>query len=344
MGSELKMHFFMAKMARIVSFLGAGYLYQTYGVHGVAALGAGLVSLQILLLSIFFVLDLFRVNHDPNDKFEDEVIDFEFKCRLNCSTRMARGRRRMFKSSMSTMNRTLAKYYPVHVPPSSVRYVVPICVFARTLSSICIWSSSTIILVDDFGANLITVGAVFAGAAVFDFLVSLLALSWNKKMPTKAALFAFMGGMTLSSTATAAPTLYTFIAGFMIYTLCNSMLRILLIELQGSSNNANESFSMQLIRRSCTAGALYSLPLLYVLHPRLPLLLALWCTLFSSTLLALFLACCRKSTEVQRMDNDVEKNIARSETARIRPSKRPERNLLYAEQVMLGRLIRGKDV
>jgi len=343
MGSELKLHFLMAKMARIGSFIGASFLYQSYGVHGVAALGAGLVSLQILFLGAFLVLDLFRLNYDPSDKFEDEMIALKPKCRLNCSIRAARGRRRMFKSNMSAMNRTLAKYYPSHIPPSSVRYIVPICIFGRSISSIVIWSSVTIIMVDDFEATFITVGAVLACVATFDFLMSLLVLSWNK-MATKESIYICMGGITLSSTAMAAPTLYAFIAGFMLYTLCNSILRILLIELQGSSNNANESFTMQLIRRSLTAGALYSLPLLYALHPRLPLILALWSAFFSSTILFMFLICCRKSRDIQKMDNDVEQNIARAEAANIRPSKRPERNLMYVEQVMLSRLIKGKDV
>jgi len=347
MGSQLKMHYFTAKMARVGSFIGGGFLYQMYGVHGVAALGAGLVSLQIVFLIFFFVLDLFRHNHDPNNKYGDEFIDLSPKCRLNCSIAAARGRRRLFKSAMSKLNRSLSKYYPSEVPPSSVRYIVPICVFGRTISSMCIWSSSALILVDDFQADFVTVGAIFGSAAAFDFLISLFALSeaWNKKkLPTKLGVYICMTGITLSSTATAAPKLYAFIAGFMVYVICNSILRILLIELQGSSNNATESLTVQLIRRLCTAGALYALPLLYMLHPRLPLVLALWFALFSSTILAMSLACCRTSTEIQKMDNEVEKKIARSGSARARPSKRPERNLLYAEQVMLGRLIKGKDV
>ena len=211
----------------------------------------------------------------------------------------------------------------------------------------CIWSSSAIILVDDFEADFVTVGAIFGSAAAVDFLISLFALSeaWNKKkLPTKLGVYICMAGITLSSTATAAPKLYAFIAGFMVYAICNSILRILLIELQGSSNNATESLTVQLIRRICTAGALYSLPLLYMLHPRLPLVLALWFALFSSTILAVSLACCRTSAEIQKLDNSVDQKIARSGSFRARPSKRPERNLLYAEQVMLGRLIKGKDV
>ena len=348
MGSQLKMHYFVAKMARVGSFIGGGFLYQIYGVHGVAALGVGLVSLQILCLILFFVLDLFRHNHDPNNnKFGDEFIDLSPKCRLNCSIAAARGRRRLFKSTMSKLNRSLSKYYPSDIPPSSVRFIVPICVFGRTISSICIWSSSALILVDDFETDFVTVGAIFGSAAAVDFLVSLFALSemWNKKkLPTKLGVYICMAGITLSSTATAAPKLYAFIVGFMLYAICNSILRILLTELQGSSNNATESFTVQLIRRICTAGALYSLPLLYMLHPRLPLVLALWFALFSSTILAVSLACCRTSAEIQKLDNSVNQNIARSGSFRARPSRRPERNLLYAEQIMLGRLIKGKDV
>ena len=354
MGSQLKRHFFMAKLARICSFASGGYIYHTHGVEGLAVLGAGMVSIQIVILVWFLLLDLFRPPDDPNNAFGDSAVDLKPKCRMSCSIQASRGRRRMFKSAMSKLNRTLCKYYPSLVPPSSVRYIVPLCVFGRTLSSICIWSSSTVIMVDDFEQNFITVGVIFASAAAFDFLISLLELNeeWHQRYKKKLArpneIFLCMGGITLSSIVVAVPNLYAFVAGFLLYVICNSTLKVALTELQGSSENAMESITVQLLRRLCTAATLYSLPLLYSLHPRLPLVMALWFALLSSLVLAVFLTFCRKSSDVETVDDDDRsKKLQPTDSVRklnSRPSKRPERNLLYAERVMLGRLIKGKDV
>lgn len=261
----------------------------------------------------------------------------------------------MFKSGLSKLNRTVAKYYPSHVPPSIIRYMVPLCIFGRTTSSICFWNSTTVIMVDDFEQNFITVGATFASAAAFDFMISLyiLSQSWGEKGEKKSNpilsvyhVMICMAGLTLSSMVIAIPNLYAFIAGFVVFAVFNSMLKIAIFDLQGSNNNATESITIQMIRRFLTAVALYSIPLLYKVHPRLPLVLALWFALLSSLVLAFLLTCCHVSEEVQKLDDDVEKrktNLEKSRSRR-RQSSRPERNLLYSERVMLGRLLSGKDV
>lgn len=341
-GSGLKIHFLMAKLARIGSFLGGGLLYHYYGVHCVAAFGAGMVSLQIVVLVSFLILDNYRIPHNPLVMNAHKP-----KCRMTCSVRAARGRRRIFKSSLSKLNRTLSKYYPSGMPPSTVRYMVPICIFGRTASSICIWNSSTIIMVHEFEKDFITVGAVFAAAAGFDFLVSLFILKGSQSGEVSQLsvnhVFICMAGISLGSVVVAVPNFYAFVSGFMVYAICNSMLRIAMIDLQGTSNNATEGIMVQLIRRFQTAAALYCIPLLFKMHPRLPLVLALWFALLSSVVLIWVLACCKKSEETIKVDDDVEKRKDKSRSIKRRSSK-PERNLIYSERAMLGRLITGKDV
>ena len=58
-------------------------------------------------------------------------------------------------------------------------------------------------------------------------------------------------------------------AGFMLYSIFSSELSAALTEVQGSSNNATEPVTSQVMRRFCTAGSLFALPFLHALHPRL---------------------------------------------------------------------------
>ena len=132
-GEKLKRHYLIAKIARIVSFATGGILYQSYGVEGLAVLGAIMVSLQILCLLLFFILDSFREAIDQTKGLWGEVKPPK-RHTLDCSIRAAIGRRRIFTSSMSKLNRTLSKYYPPNIPANMLRKVLPICAFGRTTS------------------------------------------------------------------------------------------------------------------------------------------------------------------------------------------------------------------
>ena len=351
MGSQLRTNFFMAKLARVCSFIGAGFLYHYFGAHGVAALGAGLVSLQLMILIIFFILDVFRVPNVVENKSRDQFVGnlpSKPSFSMNCSIRAARGRRRLFKSAMSHMNRTLAKYYPSELPPSDVRYIIPICAAARNISSTIIWVSAPVILANDFKANFISVGAILAIGSAFDFLTAVVATTtyWGmkKKDKTQLVIYVCMGGITFSSALTIAPNFYSFCCGFFFYSIFNSLLRFALAEIQGASINITESFAAQITRRTCLAGSLYCLPILYNIHPRLPTVVSAWFALLLSIILAFVLLCCKKSSEIKKLDDDVERRASRLDSKRMRMSKRPERNLTYSQQLMLSRLIKGKDV
>ncbi len=347
-GIQLKNHYLMTKIARVLAFAGLGFLYQYYNVEGVALLGAGLAVLQIMFLCIFFILDIFRIHYDPNNAFGEDFIDLKPHCRPNCSIRAVRGKRRMFKSTMSKLNRTLSKYYPSDLPQSVLRRIIPLCVFGRTLSSVCIWGSSALLIFDDYTQNFIVIGLIFAGAAACDFIVSFVLLTnrletkLKKLCPSPRDLFLGMFGITLSSTLVAVPIYPVFLAGFMIYCVCNGLLRIVLTELQGSSENPNERVAYQINRRLWTAGSLYVIPILYNLHPRIPFVLGLWFAVASSTFLTIYMCCYHSGEPLD--DVNLRKNKRAVTAAKNRPSRRPERNLDYAEQVMLGRLMKGKDV
>jgi hypothetical protein len=355
-GKKLKRHYLMAKLARIVSFGCGGYLYQTYGVGGLAVLGSCMVSLQILCLFIFLVLDNFREAIDP---IEGQWVESKKSKKLvvvDCSIRAAIGRRRILSSSMSRLNRTIARYYPSSIQANILRTALPICVFGRTISSLVIWNVSALIMEDDFQQSKGMIGAVFAGIMSCDWIVTFLSMTdnWNTVLTIKLSppkdLYAFMIGITLSLGFMAIPNFITFVVGLASFTIFNSVLRTKLYELQGSNNCGWESLNFQIIRRFWSAAALFSLPKLDALTHRLPMLLAIWFALSATTML-LFFTLCRdpnknEDDEMNRNNNksDNDRNNAVVTRKKKRPSKRPEKNLVYGERIMLSRLIKGKDV
>ena len=347
-GQKLKRHYLIAKIARIVSFGVGGFLYQYYGVVGLAALGALMVSLQILCLIIFFVLDNFRQVIDQTQSSWGEIAPPQ-KLAIDCSIRAAIGRRRLFSSSMSKLNRTLSKYYPPNVPSSILRTSLPLCVFGRTISSIIVWNIAALIMEDDFGKDYVVIGGVFAGMMICDFLATSISMTekWYnfliEKLRPPIDVYVFMSGLTISLGLIAVPNFIAFVVGLAIFVFFNSALRTMLYGLQGSSSCGWETFHYQIIRRFFTAVALFCLPMINNLHRKLPLVLAIWIALCTTTVLVVFTQCHRF---VQ--DDDIEKNKKVSTdsfyNARTRPSRRPEKNLVYSERIMLSRLIKGKDV
>jgi len=345
LGSKLKVHFFMSKLARVFTFAVSGFLYQNYGVEGVALYGAGMVCLQILCLIAYFFLDIYRIHHDPNNAFGEDFIAMKPECRPTFSIRAARGKRRLFKSAMSKLNKTLGKYYPSDVPQNIIRFIIPLGLFGLTLSSMCIWASTALIVVDDFSQGYLVLGTIFAAASALDLITSsfLLSKGWDTKfrklMPEPYNFFMGLFGITLASALVAVPSFSVFVTGFMLYSIFSSLLSAALTEVQGSSNNATEPVTSQVMRRLCTAGSLFALPFLHALHPRLPFILGLWYALISSVTFTVYMWCFPRGDDVELDEAGLQSTATRN-----RPSRRPERNLVRSERVMLARLMKGKDV
>lgn len=352
-GQKLKRHYQMAKIARVASFGGGGVLYQSYGIKGLAVLGAIMISVQIICLIIFFILDGFREMIDQSEGLWGEVKPPK-RFSMNCSIRAALGRRRLLTSSMSKLNRTLARYYPPAVPDKILRTILPVCVFGRTIASIIIWNVSALIMEDDFGKDYIVIGAVFSGMMLCDIIVSTISLTGNWhtiltiKLPPPTDVYVLMVGVTLSLGLVATPNFIAFVIGLATFVCFNSALRTILSELQGSSSCGWESFQFQLIRRFWTAAALISIPILDNVNHRLPLVLAIWFAFLSTTVLVVVTQCHRRpdasaSQEEENGDKKLKDSFYVSRNNN-RPSRRPEKNLNYAERIMLSRLIKGKDV
>jgi len=210
-----------------------------------------------------------------------------------------------------------------------------------------------LIMKEDFGKNYIIIGAVFAGVMVCDLLVSSFSLTdrWRQSLdnhcPSPNDFYLFMIGLNLSLALLAVPHFIAFVIGLVVFICFNSVLRTFLFQLQGSSSSGWENVHFMFIRRFWTAAALFSIPMLDSFHRSLPLVLALWFSFFTTTILVVFINCYRKEEEDEEMDATRGKNMPRrpnSGAPKYRQSKRPERNLTYPEQVMLSRLIKGKDV
>mmetsp|Transcript_22751 Transcript_22751/g.27898 ORF Transcript_22751/g.27898 Transcript_22751/m.27898 type:complete len:667 (+) Transcript_22751:69-2069(+) len=345
MGLQLKNHYRIAKIARVLIFGGGGVLHHFYGVKALAALGALMVSLQIVCLIAFYVLDNFREVFDPKDGLwgEDKP---RYKKGLDCSIRAAFGRRRLFTSAMSKLNRSLAKYYPSDVPSSALRYLLPLCTFGRTISSIIVWNISALVMNIDYAQSEIVIGGIFSGMMLCDWLVTEICLleKWKnimrRKFPSPWDVYIYMIGVVSSLALVAVPIFPMFITGLIIFNIFNSALRTLLTELQGTSNNGCETFYFMIFRRFWTITALFSLPVLHSLHPQIPFVLAIWFAFFTTVTLFFLITCYKKEEE----EEVTQRTKVKRNKETNRPSRRPEKNLNYSERIMLSHLIKGKDI
>jgi len=289
-------------------------------------------------------LDNFRELHDDSPLW---TLASKGRCCVNLSIKASGGRRRLFTSELSEIHRSLVRYYPFEqLPPNVLRFVLPYAHVADAASTACVWGISAFVLHDDFEVDTLLLGVIFSGAAFFRILATAALFNdpihrfLRRIFPNPRLFNMSLAGITFSALLMAMPNLIVFLVGFMNFSIFSGMLGVLLTEMQGSSTNTWESFTTQLARRIFTAGCIFALPNLYSLHSRLPLALAFWVAFVSTSIVAVRMLR-HSGVEGQTIRRHRESvNAAR----RGRSGNKPEQNLVYAEQVMLGWLIKGKDL
>jgi len=342
-GWQLSQQFFVTMLGGICSYAAGGVVYFYRGLQGIAIQGAAFVGLQFLLLTIYIILDNYRDFHEDRPHF------YLSKYCMNFSFKASGGRRRLFTSELSEIHRSLMKYYPNDLPHAVLRFVLPHTNLVIALSSACIWGISAIFMKEAFKVNEIVIGVVFAGGVFSNLIVSYLLFSdklnkyLKRVLPCPRLFIVSMIGMSISTLILAVPyTFPLFAFGFILYNCFCGVLYILLTEMQGSSTNTWESSTTQVARRILTGACLFSLPNLYGLHTRLPLLLAFWVTFVSSVLvlLRIYRRPDSKNKEVVSRTFRKSKSLTISGVA----GRGGKQNLVYSERVMLSWLIKGRDL
>jgi len=284
-------------------------------------------------------------------------------CCLNCSIKASGGRRRLFTNELTDIHRNIVRYYPyAELSPNVLKFVLPHAHRAEALTYTCVWGIVALVLHDDFEIDRLLLGVIFSGAAFLRILATAAMFSdpmhilLQRLFPNTQLLNVTLAGMTLSVALMAMPYFLVFLIGFGCYSFFGGILYILLTEMQASCGTSTwEPVTTQVARRVLTGACLFALPNLYGLHPRLPFVLSFWVAFVSSTVVAVriyrFLGGGRGlcGTKSRGVGGKVSKRSKEARKARIfmvrgGGGNKPEQNLAYAEMVMLGWLIKGKDL
>jgi len=360
-GLKLKSNYHASKLSRVASFLIGGILYSLYSIDGIASIGAIMMILQIICLIVLYILDIYRVvPHQMRQDIQgnnDESYKPTFLANLNVSA--IQSRRRIFKSDMSQLHRLLVKYYLVDIPPSILQQIIPICVYGRSISVLCIWSSVAIKMDHDFSFNYIAIGSIMACATLTDWIASIVFLRndmhvyFKEVFPSPRDLFYSLTGMAFGCTLMVIPLFITFVSGFFLFCIFNSILKIILLDMQGSGGIIATDGILFTSFRRCSAGiSLILIPILFEFHPNLPMILGLSNVLVAFFVLILFLYRSTKTVSnghddcvcqnaMQAIENH--RSVVNELQMQVDRSNKPERSLQYDEQLMIASLIRGKD-
>jgi hypothetical protein len=355
--ARLKSNYHTIKVSRVISLLTGGILYHLYSIDGVAALAAIMVILQILNLVAFYVVDIYRI---PNHMRQNEQsYTPNFIPSLNISA--VRSRRRIFKTDMSKLHRFLGTYYTADIPSSILQKIIPISVYGRTISVICIWSSVAIKMDHDFAFNFIAIGSMMACATLIDWIASIVFLRndmhlyFKEVFPSPRDLFYSLSGMAFSCALMVIPLFITFVIGFFLFCIFNAILKIMLLDMQGNGGIvATDGILFTTFRRVSVGISLVCIPMLFELQSSLPMVLGLSYVLL--TLFALILCLFRSNKVVSNNNNEddavchnameeIEKHrsIVKKSRMQLNRCNQPQRNLQYDEQLMVASMIRGKD-
>jgi hypothetical protein len=361
--SRLKSNYHTIKVSRVISFLTGGILYHLYSIDGVAALAAIMVILQILNLVAFYVVDIYRIPNymRPGMQGHEDEQSYKAKFRPSLNVSAVRSRRRIFKTDMSKLHRLLGTYYTVDIPPSILQKIIPICVYGRSISVLCIWSSVAIIMDHDFAFNFIVIGSMMACATLIDWIASIVFLRndmhlyFKEVFPSPRDLFYSLSGMAFSCVLMVIPLFITFVSGFFLFCIFNAILKIMLLDMQGNGGIvATDGILFTTFRRVSVGISLVCIPMLFELQSSLPMVLGLSYILLILFALILFLYRSNKVDSNSNNEDDsvcqnameeIEKHrsIVKKSHMQLNRCNQPEQNLQYDEQLMVASMIRGKD-
>jgi len=276
---------------------------------------------------------------------------------FNPSPRAILSRRRLLTSELSSMARRLAKYNPTDMPERTLEYALPLATAGRRLTGIYIWGSVSLVAFDDFNIGAIATGGLLAGIVFANLTAPTTFLHsesgsriFQKLLPAPNDLYLCTIGLTISTCLTIVPLLPSFIIGMILYGAFDGMLNGVLLELRAGSSLKSGRCLSRFLTRLISCLTIYSIPLFYALHPRLPLVFG-FLIMFCVTVILIIrlqLYKCKKAKMGEFEAITLRKYRSTVAIAKLKnsgvESDADKRVVGYGDKIMLGRLMKGKDL
>ena len=309
---KLKVQYTAVMVGVTFAFGLGGVIYQKFGIDGVAMIGAIMSVFELLLLVVFFLLEVkpFAVKPFASSEMSlaDEIgvteVVLMHDSRSTSSKAsdadaiemVAEGSNEsslddnVDKSTFSVrkgdeMVAALDYFSGSGMGANYLSYVLCITFGMEAISIGYNLAISPIFITEQFGKDTAVIGIILAAGAGFGTLFSILiALTkkghalMGKYLPSPYNFFVAMGGISVSVLLASVPSFPVHVIGLLFLMGFNDLAALILNEMQGKITTSRAYSAIgpigQVVRRSCNVITAVTGPLLFSVFPQLPYIVA----------------------------------------------------------------------
>jgi hypothetical protein len=291
---KLKVQYAAVMVGVTFAFGLGGFVYQKFGIDGVAIFGAVMSAFELLSLLGYFLLDLLlkplasSTNEMSPGATNTTVMTHEDL--VNDSNESSQDDDTTSKSTFSVrqgdeMVAALDYFLGSGMGANYLSYILCITFGMEAITIGFNLAISPIFITEQFGKDTAVIGIMLGAGAGFGTLFSILvALTTKgralteKYLPSPHNLFIAMGGISVSVLLASVPSFPVHVIGILFLMGFNDLAALILNEMQGTITSSHAYSAIgpmgQVVRRSCNVITAVTGPLLFSVLPQLPYIVA----------------------------------------------------------------------
>jgi hypothetical protein len=279
---KLKVQYAAVMVGVTFAFGLGGFIYQRFGIDGVAIFGVAMSVFELLSLLAYFLLEMKPLVDESVTKRTD-------RCTSTNSSESSQDDN-VGKSTFSVrkgdeMVAALDFFLGSGMGANYLSYILCITFGMESITIGYNLAISPIFITEQFGKSTVVIGIMLGAGAGFGTLVSILMTLTNhgktlmeKYLPSPYNLFVAMGGISVSVLLASVPSFPVHVIGILFLMGFNDLAALILNEMQGTITTSRAYSAIgpmgQVVRRSFNVITAVTGPLLFSVLPQLPYIVA----------------------------------------------------------------------
>jgi hypothetical protein len=287
---KLKVQYAAVMVGVAFAFGLGGFVYQKFGIDGVAIFGAVMSAFELLSLLGYFLLELKPFASSTTMPLEaTNRTDVTHEDHRNDSNETSQddnaGKSTFSIRQGDEMVAALDYFLGSGMGANYLSYMLCITFGMEAITIGFNLAISPIYITEQFGKDTAVIGVMLGTGAGFGALFSILVVFTKKGrvftekyLPSPHILFVAMGGISVSVLLASVPSFPVHVIGILFLMGFNDLGALLLNEMQGTITSSRAYSAIgpigQVVRRSCNVITAVTAPLLFSVLPQLPYIVA----------------------------------------------------------------------
>ena len=269
------------------AFLTGGFVYDKFGINGIALFGVFMSSCQLLSLLFYFFID---INHPEKtippsiERSSNHPVPFEWK-KIDGSIENMIKDLTLNADGNDNVMVALDRFSTSGIGANYINYILVITFGMESITIGYTLAISPVFIVEEFDKSPTVIGMMLAAGGAAGTIISIyMTLSKNGSsfvksyFPSPYDLFVSLGGISVSVFIATVPYFSVHCTGLLFLMALNDMAAVILNEIQGTITSSQAYCLIgpmgQVVRRSFNVITAITGPVLFGIFPRLPYIVA----------------------------------------------------------------------